>query len=62
MNRITSKSPTHEKLTALIEVQAAINALKLVHERGLGTTGISEAVNDLRVFERQLQDLITNHL
>ncbi len=56
---ITSNSPTHEKLLALIKVQAAINSLLLVEDLGLGTGNITSSLEDLRVFEKQLTDYIT---
>ena len=55
---ITSNSPTHEKLIALIKVQAAITSLNLVSEIGLETKSIQDSVKDLRVFESQLKAMI----
>jgi len=62
MDRITSKSPAHEKLLAIIEVQAAITALKLVHDRGLGTGNMSAVVGELKVFEKQLTEMLESNL
>lgn len=59
MEKITKNSPTHEKLIALIEVQASIQALRLVELKGLGTGNISAAIADLQVFESQLTKYIT---
>lgn len=54
MSNITSKSPVEDKLLALLNVQASIRSLQLVEASGLGTGNITKALEDLRVFERQL--------
>jgi hypothetical protein len=59
MKKITAHSKVEDKLTALLEVQAAITALKLVEDRGLGTKSITEAKLDLQVFENQLTGYCT---
>lgn len=58
---ITKNSPTHEKLIALIKVQAAIQSLKLVDEIGLGTKNIYDSIEDLKVYEKQLTEYITGN-
>lgn len=59
MKRITSNSPTHEKLLALIKVQAAIQAIKLVEETGLATYHTIGVIDELLVYEKQLTEYIT---
>jgi len=60
MERITKNSPTHEKLLALIKVQAALTAIQLVDEIGLGSRHLQGATSDLKVYEGQLMHMMTN--
>lgn len=73
MNPLTSSSPTHEKVIALEEIKTAIRALEqscaslsLVNDRSLGhyNTALAikysvKAIEDLRVYEKQLTKQIT---
>jgi hypothetical protein len=54
MSVITINSPASERILALIKVQAAINALKLVDDIKLGSHNIYAAIGDLEIYEKQL--------
>jgi hypothetical protein len=56
---ISLSSPAHERLLALINVQAAITTFELLHASMLYTTAMGVAYSDLKIFESQLKESLT---
>jgi hypothetical protein len=56
---ITAKSPTLDKIMALVKVEAAIVATQMVEEIGLGTLHSTEFLVQLRIYQKQLKEYIT---